>query len=177
MEEPEETSEVENNVDDEEKEEESKEDSDKKAAGKAVLESVFGNLSDSFLDDLGKATEEPKKEEKRNIPVHTSQLAEQVSQSGIIVDGRPHDQQVRQPSLTPVDADIAVKWKSMIAHIAKENGNIAAILEKSSLKRNDDSIYIVFENSDSRLMSNLKSVTAFRAVSANIKDEFGAAHL
>ena len=26
-------------------------------------------------------------------------------------------------------------------------------------------------------MSNLKSVTAFKAVSANIKDEFGAAHL
>ncbi|MBO4680450.1 MAG: DNA polymerase III subunit gamma/tau [Clostridiales bacterium] len=161
----------------EEPKEESKEDSDKKAAGKAILESVFGNLSDSFLDDLGKTPEEPKKEERPPIPVHTSQLASQVSQSGIIVDGRPHDQPVRQPSLTPVDADIAVKWKSMIANIAKDNGNIASILEKSSLKRNDDSIYIVFENSDSRLMSNLKSVSAFRAVSANIKDEFGAAHL
>ena len=159
------------------KEEPKKEDPDKKAAGKAILESVFGNLSDSFLDDLGKTPEEPKKEEKRNIPVHTSQLAEQVSQSGIIVDGRPHDQQVRQPSLTPVDADVAVKWKSMIANIAKDNSNIASILEKSSLKRTDDSIYIVFENSDSRLMSNLKGVSSFRAVSANIKDEFGAAHL
>jgi DNA polymerase III subunit gamma/tau len=159
------------------KEEPKKEDPDKKAAGKAILESVFGNLSDSFLDDLGKTTEEPKKEEKRNIPVHTSQLAEQVSQSGIIVDGRPHDQQVRQPSLTPVDADVAVKWKSMIANIANDNSNIASILEKSSLKRTDDSIYIVFENSDSRLMSNLKGVSSFRAVSANIKDEFGAAHL
>ena len=82
----------------------------------------------------------------------------------------------RQPA-TDRDADVAVKWKSMIANIAKDNGNSASILEKSSLKRNDDSIYIVFENSDSRLMSNLKSVSAFRAVSANIKDEFGAAHL
>ena len=161
----------------EEPKEETKEESDRKAAGKAVLESVFGNLSDSFLDDLGKTPEEPKKEERPPIPIHTSQLASQVSQSGIIVDGRPHDQQVRQPSLTPVDADIAVKWKSMIANIAKDNGNIASILEKSSLKRTDDSIYIVFENTDSRLMSNLKGVSSFRAVSANIKDEFGAAHL
>ncbi|MBO4449038.1 MAG: DNA polymerase III subunit gamma/tau [Clostridiales bacterium] len=158
--------------------EESKELSDKEKAGKEVLQSVFGNLSDSFLDDLGKTSSEPeKKPEKPAAPVHTSQLASQVSQSGIIVDGRPHDQQVRQPSLSPVDADIAVKWKSMIANIASENGNIASILEKSSLKRTNDSIYIVFENADSRLMSNLKNVTSFRAVSANIKDEFGASHL
>lgn len=159
---------------------ETKEESDKEKAGKEVLQSIFGNLSDSFLDDIGKTSSEPEKEkepEKPAAPVHTSQLAEQVSQSGIIVDGRPHDQQVRQPSLSPVDADIAVKWKSMIANIAADNGNIASILEKSSLKRSGDSVYIVFENADSRLMSNLKSVSAFRAVSGNIKDEFGAAHL
>ena len=163
----------------EHKEEPRKEETDAGKKGKEVISSVFGNLSDSFLDDLGKTAQEPAKEETPapSAPVHTSQLAEQVSQSGIIVDGRPHDQQVRQPSITPDDADIAVKWKSMVSNIASDNANIAAILEKSSLKRTDDSVYIVFENADSRLMSNLKSVTAFKAVSANIKDEFGAAHL
>ena len=155
-----------------------KEASDKEKAGKAVLENVFGDLSDSFLDDLArKAREETKHKEKPSSPVHTSQLVEQVSQSGIIVDGRPHDQQVRQPSFTPGDADIAVKWKSMVRNIAPDNANIASILEKTSLKRTDDSVYIVFENSDSRLLSNLKGVAAFKAVSANIKEELGAAHL
>ena len=144
---------------------------------------VFGKLSDSFLDDLGKVFEETKKEDepsekKPAAPSHTSQLAEQVSQSGIIVDGRPHNQQqVRQPSLTSGDADIAVKWKSMVSGIANDNSNIASILEKSSLKRTDDSVYIVFDNADSKLMSNLKGVAAFKSVSTNIKEEFGAAHL
>ena len=156
---------------------EPKEETDKEKAGKEVLASVFGNLSDSFLDDLGKSSDGSAKSEKPAAPVHTSQLVEQVAQSGIIVDGRPHDQQVRQPSITPGDADIAVKWKSMVTHIASGNSNIASILEKSSLKRTEDSVYIVFENADSRLMSNLKGVAAFKAVSANIKDEFGASHL
>ncbi len=160
------------------KKEEPKKETDKEKAGKAVLASVFSDLSDSFLDDLAKkAREETKLKEKPSSPVHTSQLVEQVAQSGIIVDGRPHDQQVRQPSFTPGDADIAVKWKSMVTNIAPDNANIASILEKTSLKRTDDSVYIVFENSDSRLMSNLKGVAAFKSVSANIKEEFGAAHL
>ena len=162
----------------EKKEEPKKEESDTEKKGKEVIASVFGNLSDSFLDDLGKAEDKPAaKEVKPAAPVRTSQLVEQVNQSGIIVDGRPHDQQVRQPSFTPDDADIAVKWKSMVGNIAADNANIASILEKSSLKRTDDSVYIVFENADSRLMSNLKSVSAFKAVSTNIKAEFGAAHL
>ena len=162
----------------EKKEEPKKEETDTEKKGKEVIASVFGNLSDSFLDDLGKKNDEhAAKEEKPAAPVHTSQLVEQVNQSGIIVDGRPHDQQVRQPSFTPDDADIAVKWKSMVGNIAADNANIAAILEKSSLKRTEDSVYIVFENADSRLMGNLKTVSAFKAVSANIKDEFGAAHL
>ena len=141
---------------------------------------IFANLSDSFLDDLTKkTTETAKKDEKPSAPVHTSQVAEQLSQSGLIVDGRPHEQvqQVRQPSITTDEADIAVKWKSMVSGITEGNANIGAILSKSSLKKNDDSVYIVFENSDSRLMSNLKGVAAFRAVSSNIKDELGAAHL
>ena len=155
-----------------------KEPTDKDKAGKAVLASVFSDLSDSFLDDLAKkAREETKQKERPASPVHTSQLVEQVSQSGIIVDGRPHDQQVRQPSFTPGDADIALKWKSMVANIAPDNANIASILEKTSLKRTNDSVYIVFENNDSRLLSNLKSVAAFKSVSANIKEEFGASHL
>ena len=65
----------------------------------------------------------------------------------------------------------------MISSISSDNANIGSILSKSSLKRTGDSVYIVFENSDQRLMSNLKGVAAFRSVSSNIKDELGAAHL
>ena len=141
---------------------------------------IFASLADSFLDDLTKKSVEPeKKAAEKSAPSHTSQLAEQVSQSGIIVDGRPRDhvQQVRQPSITTDDADIAVKWKSMVSSIGSEYSNIGSILDKSSLKRLGDSVYIVFENTDQRLMSNLKGVAAFRSVSSNIKDELGAAHL
>lgn len=141
---------------------------------------IFASLSDSFFDDLTKKSEDSgAKKTEKPASTHTSQLVEQVSQSGIIVDGRPreHVQQVRQPSITTDDADIAVKWKSMVSSIGEEYSNIGSILGKSSLKRLSDSVYIVFENSDQRLMSNLKGVAAFRSVSSNIKDELGAAHL
>ena len=154
-----------------EKEEEKKEEAPKKPEPTSNT-GIFANLSDSFFDDLSKKSDDTEKK-------HTSQLAEQVSQSGIIVDGRPreHVQQVRQPSISTDDADIAVRWKSMISSISSDNANIGSILSKSSLKRTGDSVYIVFENSDQRLMSNLKGVAAFRSVSSNIKDELGAAHL
>ena len=165
----------------EKKEEEKKEEAPAKPAPTSNT-GIFAGLADSFLDDLTKKSEdsEKKKTSEKSAPSHTSQLAEQVSQSGIIVDGRPRDhaqQQVRQPSITTDDADIAVKWKSMVSSIGSEYSNIGSILDKSSLKRLGDSVYIVFENTDQRLMSNLKGVAAFRSVSSNIKDELGAAHL
>lgn len=141
---------------------------------------IFAGLSDSFFDDLTKKSEEPVKEMvKPSAPAHTSQVAEQVSQSGLIVDGRPREQvqQVRQPQLTTDEADFAMKWNSMVSSIASDNENIGSILSKSSLKKTGDSVYIVFDNADARLMSNLKGVAAFRSVSSNIKDELGAAHL
>lgn len=143
---------------------------------------IFAGLADSFLDDLTKKSgdAEKKAETEKPAPTHTSQLAEQVSQSGIIVDGRPRDhaqQQVRQPSISTDDADIAVRWKSMVSKISSEYSNIGSILDKSSLKKLGDSVYIVFENADQRLMSNLKGVSTFRSVSSTIKDEMGAAHL
>lgn len=162
---------------------EEKEEKKKEASSKPEPTSntgIFASLSDSFLDDLTKKASAPeKKEEKPAAPVHTSQVAEQLSQSGLIVDGRPREQvqQVRQPSITTDEADIAVRWKSMVSGISADNANIGSILGKSSLKRFNDSVYIVFDNADSRLMSNLKGVAAFRAVSTNIKDELGAAHL
>ena len=163
----------------EEKEEEKKEETPSKPEPTSNT-GIFAGLSDSFLDDLTKKSEEPEKKKEKAAPTHTSQLAEQVSQSGIIVDGRPRDhaqQQVRQPSISTDDADIAVRWKSMVSSISAEYANIGSILDKSSLKKTGDSVYIVFDNADQRLMSNLKGVATFRSVSSNIKDEMGAAHL
>ena len=65
----------------------------------------------------------------------------------------------------------------MVSNISAEYANIGSILDKSSLKKTGDSVYIVFENADQRLMSNLKGVATFRTVSSNIKEEMGAAHL
>ena len=165
--------------DKEDKKEESEENKTEEKSG----EGIFAGLSNSFFDDLGKSEEEPSKPKEKSSrqsrPSNTTQVARQLSQSGLIVDGRPHEQvqQVRQPSITTDEADIAVKWKTMVTGISADNANIATILEKSTLRRTEDSVYIVFDNNDSRLMNNLKGVSAFRAVSANIKDEFGAAHL
>ena len=163
----------------EKKESETKEEAPAKPAPTSNT-GIFAGLSDSFFDDLTKKTEENEKEEsKPSAPAHTSQVAEQVSQSGLIVDGRPRVQvqQVRQPQITTDEADFAMKWKSMVSSIAADNENIGSILNKSSLKKTGDSVYIIFDNSDTRLMSNLKGVAAFRTVSSNIKDELGAAHL
>ena len=162
----------------EEKTEEKKEESPAKPSPTSNT-GIFAGLSDSFFDDLTRKTEEPEKKKEPEKAPHTSQLAEQLSQNGLIVDGRPreHVQQVRQPSISTDDADIAVKWKSMVSNISAEYANIGSILDKSSLKKTGDSVYIVFENADQRLMSNLKGVATFRTVSSNIKEEMGAAHL
>ena len=167
---------------DKDKEEEKKEETHTKPEPTSNT-GIFAGLSDSFFDDLTKKKDEPEKKteksEKPEKPAHTSQLAEQLSQNGLIVDGRPRVsvQQVRQPSISTDDADFAVRWKSMVSSIAADNANIGSILDKSSLKRNGDSVYIVFDNSDQKLMANLKGVAAFRSVSSNIKEELGADHL
>ena len=83
----------------------------------------------------------------------------------------------RAPAFTGEDADLAVRWSSVTSSLKEGNENIALILERTSLKKNGTSAYIVFEDTDLKLLSNLKKSQAFRQISAGIKDEFGAEHL
>ena len=148
----------------------------------APFAGIFSGLSSSFLDDLGRDTDEEETPEKEETvapapPVQPrSQLAQQADRSGLIVDGRARDQ-VRAPSFTGEDADIAVRWTNITSNLKENNDNIAFILEHTSLRKDGTSAYIVFEDKDSKLLSNLKSSQAFRQLSTGIKDEFGAEHL
>ena len=84
---------------------------------------------------------------------------------------------VRAPSFTGEDADIAFRWSNITSKLKGTNDNIAVILEHTSLKKDGSSAYIVFEDQDAKLLSNLKRSQAFRQISSGIKDEFGAEHL
>ncbi len=137
---------------------------------------IFGNLSPSFLSDLEGEEEEEPAEPEAPAPVQPrSQIAVQADKSGLIVDGRSSS--VRAPSFTGEDADIAVRWTNVTSRLKGTNENIAVILERTSLKKEGDSAYIVFEDRDITLLTNLKKSQAFRQISAGIKDEFGADHL
>ena len=138
---------------------------------------IFGNLSPSFLNDLENGEEEETVEpEAPAAPVQPrSQIAVQADKSGLIVDGRSSS--VRAPSFTGEDADIAVRWTNVTSRLKGTNENIAVILERTSLKKEGTSAYIVFEDRDITLLSNLKKSQAFRQISSGIKDEFGADHL
>ena len=138
---------------------------------------IFGNLSSSFLNDLENEEEEETVEpEAPAAPVQLrSQIAVQADKSGLIVDGRSSS--VRAPSFTGEDADIAVRWTNVTSRLKGTNENIAVILERTSLKKEGTSAYIVFEDRDITLLSNLKKSQAFRQISSGIKDEFGADHL
>ncbi len=141
---------------------------------------IFSGLSPSFLDDLDDSTDDsgPAQEEEEEPAVsgRRSQLVQQADKSGLIVDGRSRDQ-VRAPSFTGEDADIAVRWSNVTSKLKGSNDNIAFILEHTSLRKSGDSAYIVFEDRDQKLLSNLKTSQAFRQLSSGIKDEFGAEHL
>ena len=50
-------------------------------------------------------------------------------------------------------------------------------MERTSLKKDGNSAYIVFDDNDTKLLTNLKTSQTFRQISAGIKDEFGAEHL
>ena len=141
------------------------------------VQGIFANLSPSFLRDItGEPEEEPEEPEEEAPAVPRSQLAFQADKSGLIVDGRSKET-VRTPSFTGADADIAVRWSNLTSELKNSNGNIAVILEHTKLRKEGDSAYIVFEDRDERLLSNLKKSQAFRQISSGIKDEFGAAHL
>ena len=92
------------------------------------------------------------------------------------MDGRSRDS-VRAPSFTGEDADIAVRWNNITSNLKGNNDNIALILEHTNLKKDGDSAYIVFDDKDTKLLSNLKKSQTFRQLSVGIKDEFGAEHL
>ena len=141
---------------------------------------IFSGLSSSFFDDLESeqtVSEEPSEEEP-SIPDNRrrSQLAEQADKSGLIVDGRSRDQ-VRTPSFSGEEADLAVRWTNVTSSLKGTNDNIALILEHTKLRKDGNSAYIVFEDKDMKLLSNLKKSQAFRQLSSGIKDEFGAEHL
>ena len=141
--------------------------------------SLFAGLSSSFLKDLaGEADEEAKTEEPAaQEPVKPrSQLAEQADRSGLIVDGR-RQAAVRAPSFTGESTDVDFRWSNITTKLKESNDNIAVILEHTKLKKDGASAYIVFDDKDTKLLSNLKRSQAFRQISAGIKDEFGAEHL
>ena len=152
-------------------------DNDEPEDESAPVQGIFANLSPSFLKDITGEPEEEKEPEPEEAPaVPRSQLAVQADKSGLIVDGRSKET-VRAPSFTGEDADIAVRWNNITTNLKGSNSNIAVILEHTKLRKEGDSAYIVFEDRDERLLSNLKKSQAFRQISSGIKDEFGAAHL
>ena len=141
--------------------------------------SLFAGLSSSFLKDLaGDAEEEAKAEEPEvQEPARPrSQLAEQADRSGLIVDGR-RQAAVRAPSFSGESTDVDFRWSNITTKLKESNDNIAVILEHTKLKKDGTSAYIVFDDKDTRLLSNLKRSQAVRQISAGIKDEFGAEHL
>ena len=142
---------------------------------------LFAHLSTSFLKDitgdisLGAEPEETEPEPAEPLRPR-SQLAVQADKSGLIVDG-PAKETVRAPAFTGEDADIAVRWSNITSRLHESNDNIALILERTNLKKDGDSAYIVFDDNDVKLLTNLKKSQTFRQISSSIKDEFGAAHL
>ena len=141
--------------------------------------SLFAGLSSSFLKDMaGDAEEEAKAEEPEvQEPARPrSQLAEQADRSGLIVDGR-RQAAVRAPSFSGESTDVDFRWSNITTKLKESNDNIAVILEHTKLKKDGTSAYIVFDDKDTKLLSNLKRSQAFRQISAGIKDEFGAEHL
>ena len=141
---------------------------------------IFAGLATSFLrdleDDIG-SKEEPAAEPAAEAPVQPrSQLVVQADKSGLIVDGRPRSG-VRTPSFSGEPTDVDFRWSNITAKLKESNDNIAVILEQTRLRKDGNSAYIVFEDKDARLLSNLKRSQAFRQLSAGIKDEFGAERL
>ena len=141
---------------------------------------IFAGLATSFLrdleDDIG-SKEEPAAEPAAEAPAQPrSQLAVQADKSGLIVDGRPRSG-VRAPSFSGESTDVDFRWSNITAKLKESNDNIAVILEQTKLRKDGNSAYIVFEDKDTKLLSNLKRSQAFRQISAGIKDEFGAEQL
>lgn len=142
----------------------------------------FSHLSSSFLQDITGDLDVGSSTVKEPEPVSAppakprSQLVAQADRSGLIVDGHAKES-VRTPSFTGEDADVALRWSNITSRLHESNDNIASILERTKLKKDTDSAYVVFEDSDIKLLSNLKKSQAFKQISAGIKDEFGVDHL
>ena len=145
----------------------------------APSKGIFAGLASSFLrdleDDIDNKEEQKEEPEEPAPAVKRSQLAVQADKSGLIVDGRPKSG-VRAPQFSEA-ADIDFRWSNITSKLKESNDNIAVILEQTKLKKDGTSAYIVFEDKDIKLLSNLKKSQAFRQISAGIKDEFGAEHL
>ena len=139
----------------------------------------LSGLGSSFLDDLKSESESEPEEKEEPAPApepsHTTQLAEQLERSSLIVDTPKSE--IRVPEFTPDSADIAVRWKRFIGGLPEECSNAGSTLEKSSMRLDGDSAYIVFANEDAKLMTNLKKAPALRTIAPMAKREFAAEHL
>ena len=143
-------------------------------AGKPSTGFLAG-LNSSFLDDLTLGATSKPETEPAPEPAHTTQLAEQLDRSNLIVETPKSD--IRVPEFTPDSADLAVRWKRFITNLPEESSNAASTLEKSSMRLEGDSAYIVFANEDAKLMTNLKKAPALRVIAPSAKKEFSAEHL
>jgi len=135
----------------------------------------LGTLRSSFLDDLAAGATDNEEPEPEPEPSHTTQLAEQLDRSNLIVEKPKSD--IRVPEFTPDSADVAVRWKKFIASLPAENSNAAATLEKSSMRLDEGNAYIVFANEDAKLMTNLKKADSLPAIASGAKKAFSADRL
>lgn len=142
----------------------------------------FSHLSSSFLHDITGDLDVSGKDEEPEEPAAPqvkprSQLVAQADKSGLIVDGHSTKASVRAPSYTGEDAEVALRWSNVTAKLHETNDNIAQILERANFKKAGTSAYVVFEDNDMKLLSNLKKSQAFKQISTGIKEEFGVDHL
>jgi len=129
------------------------------------VNSVFGNLSDSFLDDY---QEEPKLGRGETKKTSLSQLYDQ---SGIIVNSNT-EAEVRAPQMPEAPLDEVGKWRRILDDINLTNANLCHTLSMADFRILGDSGYIVFEDSYKSLVQNLLANEEFKKVSVRIKEDF-----
>lgn len=129
------------------------------------VNSVFGNLSDSFLDDY---EETPKLGRGETNKTSISQLYDQ---SGIIVNNNK-DSEIRIPEMPETPLNDEDKWNRILGDLSEVNGNLYNTLCQAEFKVLGDSGYIVFDDSYKSLVQNLLSNNEFKKVSVRIKEDF-----
>ena len=106
---------------------------------------------------------------------HRTQIARQLDQTGLIVG--THDYDVRSPSITPDEADTAVRWKAYLSSLPENFDKIVGSFTQTAFKMNEDSAYIVFENEQKKLMNNVSRLPICKELSVRIKTDYKLVHL